>query len=126
MEDKDSLVAASQSHLQDLALRRTLIRDKGSLVAAERIPIQGMVLRRTPMARHLPNTVPRLINKVATVTAIHHRSKRLDQLDKLFRNCQINILEYSRNHQRRRLQKRWVKQTGGWCGYNSSYGHLSG
>ncbi len=26
----------------------------------------------------------------------------------------------------RHLQKRWVKQTGGWCGYNSSYGHLSG
>ncbi len=41
------------------------------------------------------------------------------------RNCQINILEYSRNHQHNHLQKRWVKQTGEWCGYNSSYGHLS-
>ena len=53
--------------------------------------------RKTPMP-HPNNTVLHLISKVATVMDMLHHSKRLDQSVKLFRNCQINILEYSPNH----------------------------
>jgi hypothetical protein len=71
MEGKGSLVAADQS----LALHRTLIKDRDNPAVADQNLIQDMVLRRIPMAHHLPNTVPLLISRAVTDTAMRHRSK---------------------------------------------------
>src|SRR5207245_4321574 len=132
MEGKDNLATVGQNLIQIIMLHKILMKDRDNL-PVEQTHIQDMVLhrtptvlrtltahhlRKTPMVLLLHNTVSHLISRVATDMDMHPHSKRLDQLDKLFRNCQINILEYSRNPQRRHLQQRWVKKTGAWCGAN--------
>jgi hypothetical protein len=81
MEGKGSLVVADQ---KSLALHRTLIKDRDNPAVADQNLIQDMVLRRIPMAHHLPripmvhhlpNTVPLLISRAVTDTAMRHRSK---------------------------------------------------